>query len=66
MAAPVEGATFAVTGGITMQFALLVSQLPHVEEARTHYNGMLALDSRPHLSARVVAAIRAAFKKLAH
>ena len=48
-----------------MYFALLVSQLPHVEEARTHYNGMLALDSRSHASARVVAAICTAVKKLA-
>ena len=49
-----------------MHFALLVSQLPHVEEARSHYNGMLTLDSRPHASARVVAAIRMVLKKLAH
>lgn len=48
-----------------MRFALLVSQLPHVEEARTHYNGMLALGARSHASARVVAAIWAALKKLA-
>lgn len=49
-----------------MNFALLVSQLPRVEEARTHYNGMLALDARPHVWTRVVAAIRTALKKLAH
>ncbi|MEX3786393.1 hypothetical protein [Paraburkholderia sp. BR14374] len=48
-----------------MHFALLVSQLPHVEEARTHYNGMLALDTRSHASRSVVAAIWAALKKLA-
>ena len=48
-----------------MHFALLVSQLPHVEEARTHYNDMLALDARSHASAGVVAAIWTAFKQLA-
>ncbi|WP_208449667.1 hypothetical protein [Burkholderia vietnamiensis] len=48
-----------------MHFALLLSQLPHVEEARTHYNGMLTLDCRPHASARVVAVIRTALRKLA-
>jgi len=26
-----------------MNFGLLLSQLPHVEESRTHYNDMLAL-----------------------
>ncbi|MGF6446163.1 hypothetical protein [Paraburkholderia youngii] len=49
-----------------MHFALLVSQLPHVEEARSHYNGMLALDARSHATARMIAAIRAALRKLAH
>ncbi|EEA04172.1 conserved hypothetical protein [Burkholderia sp. H160] len=49
-----------------MNFALLVSQLPHIEEARTHYNGMLALDVRSHVSARVVTAIRAALKQFTH
>ena len=48
-----------------MHFALLVSQLPHIEEARTHYNGMLALDSRSSGSARMLAAIWTAFKKFA-
>ncbi|MDR6391476.1 hypothetical protein [Paraburkholderia phenoliruptrix] len=48
-----------------MRFALPVSQLPHVEEARTHYNGMLALDGRSHALARVAGAIWAALKKLA-
>ena len=48
-----------------MRFALLVSQLPHVEEARTYYNGMLALDARPHASPSLVAAIWTAFKQLA-
>ncbi|MEM5420059.1 MULTISPECIES: hypothetical protein [Paraburkholderia] len=47
-----------------MHFALLVSQLPHVEEARTHYNGMLGLDSHSHGSTGVVAAVWTAFKKL--
>ncbi|MEX3856363.1 hypothetical protein AB3X94_20235 [Paraburkholderia sp. BR10923] len=49
-----------------MHFALLVSQLPHVEEARSHYNGMLALDARSHATARMITAIRAALRKLAH
>jgi len=49
-----------------MRFALLISQLPRVEEARTHYNDMLALDGRSPVSARVVAAVRAALWKLAH
>ncbi|MEM5401661.1 hypothetical protein [Paraburkholderia unamae] len=48
-----------------MHFALLVSQLPHVEEARTHYNGMLALDARSNASTGVVAAISTALKQLA-
>ncbi|MCP3711438.1 hypothetical protein M3I54_31515 [Paraburkholderia sp. CNPSo 3274] len=49
-----------------MHFALLVSQLPRVEDARRHYNDMLALDGRSYLSARVVAAVRAALRKLAY
>lgn len=49
-----------------MNFALLISQLPRIEEARVHYNGMLALDARPHVCARVAAAIRTALKKLVH
>ena len=49
-----------------MHFAMLVSQLPHVEEARLHYNGMLALDARSHATARMITAIRAAFSKLFH
>lgn len=49
-----------------MHFALLVSQLPRVEEARAHYNDKLALDGRSHVSARLVAAFRAALWKLAH
>ncbi|PPK42034.1 hypothetical protein B0G57_12243 [Trinickia symbiotica] len=49
-----------------MHFALLLSQLPHVEEARPHYNGMLSLGSRSPATARVLAAIRTAFKKFAH
>ncbi|WP_167334422.1 hypothetical protein [Paraburkholderia mimosarum] len=49
-----------------MRFALLIAQLPRVEEARTHYNDMLALDDRSPVSARVVAAVRAALWKLAH
>jgi hypothetical protein len=49
-----------------MNFALLVSQLPHVEEARAHYNDMLVLDVRSHASSRVAKAIWTALKKLAH
>jgi hypothetical protein len=46
-----------------MHFALLVSQLPHVEEARNHYNDMLSLQPRPHAQ-RTIAALRAALKTL--
>jgi hypothetical protein len=56
------------TGGFIMQFALLVSQLPHVEEARNHYNEMLSLQPR-HYAQRTVAALRAALqilKAIAH
>ncbi|MFM0165910.1 hypothetical protein PQR39_36440 [Paraburkholderia sediminicola] len=32
-----------------MNFGLLVSQLPHVQESRVHYDAMLALQARePH------------------
>lgn len=32
-----------------MNFGLLVSQLPHVQESRVHYDAMLALQTRePH------------------
>ncbi|MCP3727559.1 hypothetical protein M3I53_31325 [Paraburkholderia sp. CNPSo 3272] len=48
-----------------MHFALLVSQLPRVEEARTHYNDMLSLDAGSHASTGVVAAIWTALKQLA-
>ncbi|SDI59057.1 hypothetical protein [Paraburkholderia phenazinium] len=46
-----------------MHFALLVSQLPHVEEARNHYNDMLSLQPR-HYAQRAVAALRAALQTL--
>jgi hypothetical protein len=29
-----------------MHFCLLVSQLPHVQEARVHYDAMLSLEAR--------------------
>ncbi|WP_175425654.1 hypothetical protein [Trinickia violacea] len=48
-----------------MHFALLVSQLPHVDEARHHYNEMLMLEPRPNVSTRVAAAFWTALKKLA-
>jgi hypothetical protein len=32
-----------------VNFGLLLSQLPHVQESRVHYDAMLALDARePH------------------
>jgi hypothetical protein len=32
-----------------MNFGLLLSQLPHVQEARVHYDAMLSLQARgPH------------------
>lgn len=49
-----------------MHFSLLISHLPRIEEARMHYNGLLALDARPHGWARLAAGIRTALKKLAH
>jgi hypothetical protein len=49
-----------------MHFALLDSKLPHVEEARSHYNDMLALDGRPPVTVRMISAIRAALGKLVH
>ena len=49
-----------------MQFALLVSQLPRIEEARTHYNDMLSLEPRhrglPASVATAFNAVRAALK----
>ncbi|WP_207004912.1 hypothetical protein [Trinickia mobilis] len=48
-----------------MQFALLVPQLPRVDEARTHYDEMLTLEPRSHASASVAAALWTALKKLA-
>ncbi|MCX4166150.1 MULTISPECIES: hypothetical protein [Paraburkholderia] len=49
-----------------MQFALLVSQLPRIHEARTHYNDMLSLEPRRRsLRASAAAAfnaVRAALK----
>ncbi|HLX00867.1 MAG TPA: hypothetical protein VKS80_01980 [Trinickia sp.] len=49
-----------------MHFALLVSQLPHVDEARHHYNEMLTLEPRSSVSARMAAAFWSALKKLVH
>ncbi|MEC5408481.1 hypothetical protein VOM14_23295 [Paraburkholderia sp. MPAMCS5] len=48
-----------------MHFALLVGQLPRVEEARAHYNDMLTLGARSRASAGVFAAAWTALKKLA-
>ncbi len=48
-----------------MQFALLVSQLPHVDEARAQYNEMLILTPRSHAPARAAAAIWNMLKRLA-
>lgn len=31
-----------------MHFGLLVSQFPHVQESRVHYNAMLSLDGAAH------------------
>ena len=49
-----------------MQLALLVSQLPRIEEARTHYNDLLSLQPRSRgLRASAAAAfnaVRAALK----
>jgi hypothetical protein len=48
-----------------MHFALLVSQLPHVTEARAHYDAMLTLESRANALARMAAAFWAALKSFA-
>jgi hypothetical protein len=43
-----------------MQFALLVAKLPHIEEARVHYDTLLALNPREHnLTRALVQALRA-------
>ena len=36
-----------------MHFALLVSKLPHINEARTHYDAMLMLEPRTNTPARM-------------
>lgn len=33
-----------------MHFALLVSQLPHIDEARAHYDELLSLEPRCHVT----------------
>jgi len=48
-----------------MRFALLVPQLPHVDDARAHYNQMLTLEAPPAAPARIAAAFWTALKKLA-
>jgi hypothetical protein len=47
-----------------MYFALLVSQLPHVNEARTHYDAMLTLEPPASTPARLAAAFWTALKGL--
>ncbi|WP_186054523.1 hypothetical protein [Burkholderia gladioli] len=44
-----------------MNFGLLLSQLPHVDESRTHYEAMLDLDGRKPLLVRCLQRIRAIF-----
>ena len=48
-----------------MHFALLVSKLPHINEARTHYDAMLMLEPRTNTPARMAAAFWTALKGLA-
>jgi hypothetical protein len=47
-----------------MHFALLVSQLPHVEDARAEYGEMLTLARQPSRVRRAVVAIWSAVSKL--
>ncbi|WP_183085173.1 hypothetical protein [Trinickia fusca] len=52
-----------------MQLALLVSQLPHVSEARAYYDGLLTLTGGPRVAARLVrmvASLQAALSKPGH
>jgi hypothetical protein len=37
----------------TMNFGLLLSNLPHVTESRPHYDAMLMLDARPRVFSRL-------------
>ena len=49
-----------------MQFALLVAKLPHIEEARVHYDTLLALNPREHnLSRALLQALRACRTRVA-
>jgi hypothetical protein len=48
-----------------MHFALLVSQLPRVDEARAQYDEMLTLEPRTRTMPSVAAALWTALKKLA-
>lgn len=48
-----------------MYLALLVPQLPRLQESRAHYNGLLNLEGRPHVAARALAALRTACARLA-
>lgn len=43
-----------------MQFALLLSSLPHVDDARAQYNVMVSHRTHTPLAARLVAALRKA------
>lgn len=46
-----------------MHFALLVSQLPHVDDARAQYGDMLSLARRPYRARLAVLALWSAVKK---
>ncbi|MEA3120444.1 MAG: hypothetical protein QOI13_3714 [Paraburkholderia sp.] len=49
-----------------MHFALLVSQLPHVDDARAQYRDLLTLSQEPRHRRKLLAAIRSALAKLLH
>ena len=47
-----------------MHFALLVSQLPHVDDNRAQYGDMLVLASQPHRIRHMALTLWAAVSKL--
>jgi hypothetical protein len=51
--------------GIAMHFALLLSHLPHVDDARAQYPDNLVPAAKPHFTVRMARAIWSAVLKLA-
>ncbi|AFQ50004.1 hypothetical protein [Burkholderia cepacia] len=44
-----------------MNFGLLLSNLPHVADARPHYDAMLMLDARPRVFSRLLKQLKSLF-----